>query len=121
MPSALDSESEKLLAKIDYYFSDKTRAVFTYNSSDGFTNQPSDASPTEFEFANHFYKRGNDSESYMLQVFSSIGNVNTQFKYGTTELKNTQVGLGGDFGDFQIGGVNGGKVYFGGTDDSETK
>ena len=119
LPSALDSESEKLLAKIDYYFSDKTRAVFTYNSSDGFTNQPSDASPTEFEFANHFYKRGNDSESYMLQVFSSIGNVNTQFKYGTTELKNTQIGLGGDFGDFQIGGVNGrNKVYFGGTDDS---
>ena len=118
LPSALDSESEKLLAKIDYYFSDKTRAVLTFNSSEGFTNQPSDASPTEFEFANHFYKRGNDSESYMLQVFSSIGNVNTQFKYGTTELKNTQVGLGGSFGDFQISGVNGGKVYFGGTDDS---
>ena len=118
LPSALDSESEKLLAKIDYYFSDNTRAVFTYNSSDGFTNQPSDASPTEFEFANHFYKRGNDSESIMLQVFSTIGNVNTQFKYGTTELKNTQVGLGGSFGDFQISGVNGGKVYFGGTDDS---
>ena len=118
LPSALDSESEKLLAKIDYYFSDKTRAVFTYNSSDGFTNQPSDSSPTEFEFANHFYKRGNDSESIMLQVFSSIGNVNTQFKYGTTELKNTQVGLGGSFGDFQISDVNGGTVYFGGTDDS---
>jgi len=118
LPSALDSESEKLLAKIDYYFSDNTRAVFTYNSSDGFTNQPSDASPTEFEFANHFYKRGNDSESIMLQVFSTIGNVNTQFKYGTTELKNTQVGLGGSFGDFQIDNVNGGKVYFGGTDDS---
>ena len=119
LPSALDSESEKLLAKIDYYFSDNTRAVFTYNSSDGFTNQPSDASPTEFEFANHFYKRGNDSESIMLQVFSSIGNVNTQFKYGTTELKNTQIGLGGNFGDFQISGVNGrNKVYFGGTDDS---
>ena len=118
LPSALDSESEKLLAKIDYYFSDNTRAVFTYNSSDGFTNQPSDASPTEFEFANHFYKRGNDSESIMLQVFSTIGNVNTQFKYGTTELKNTQVGLGGPFGDFQISGVGGGKVYFGGTDDS---
>ena len=118
LPSALDSESEKLLAKIDYYFSDNTRAVFTYNSSDGFTNQPSDASPTEFEFANHFYKRGNDSESIMLQVFSTIGNVNTQLKYGTTELKNTQVGLGGSFGDFQISGVNGGKVYFGGTDDS---
>ena len=118
LPSALDSESEKLLAKIDYYLSDNTRAVLTFNSSEGFTNQPSDASPTEFEFANHFYKRGNDLESYMLQVFSSIGKVNTQFKYGTTELKNIQVGLGGSFGDFQIGGVNGGKVYFGGTDDS---
>ena len=118
LPSALDSESEKLLVKIDYYLNDNTRAVFTYNSSEGFTNQPSDASPTEFEFANHFYKRGNDLESYMLKVFSSIGNVNTEFKYSSTELNNTQVGLGGSFGDFQISGVNGGKVYFGGTDDS---
>ena len=117
LPSALDSESEKLLAKIDYYFSDDTRAVFTYNSSEGFTNQPSDASPTEFEFSNHFYKRGNDLKAYMLQVYSSIGSVNTQFKYGIKELENMQVGLGGPFGDFQIN-VPGGKVYLGGTDDS---
>ena len=118
LPSALDSESEKLLVKVDYYLNDNTRAVFTYNSSEGFTNQPSDASPTEFEFSNHFYKRGNDLESYMLKVFSSIGNVNTEFKYSSTELNNTQVGLGGSFGDFQISNVNGGTVYFGGTDDS---
>ena len=117
LPSALDSESEKLLVKIDYYLNDNTRAVFTYNSSEGFTNQPSDASPTEFEFSNHFYKRGNDLEAYMLQVFSSIGDVNTHFKYGITELVNNQVGLGGSFGDFQIN-VPGGKVYLGGTDDS---
>ena len=117
LPSALDSESEKLLAKVDYYISDDTRAVFTYNSSEGFTNQPSDASPTEFEFSNHFYKRGNDLKAYMLQVYSSIGNVNTQFKYGLKELENLQVGLGGSFGDFQIN-VPGGKVYLGGTDDS---
>ena len=117
LPSALDSESEKLLVKVDYYINDNTRAVFTYNSSEGFTNQPSDASPTEFEFSNHFYKRGNDLEAYMLKVFSSIGDVNTQFKYGYTELQNMQVGLGGSFGDFQIN-VPGGKVYLGGTDDS---
>jgi outer membrane receptor for ferrienterochelin and colicin len=117
LPSALDSESEKLLVKVDYYINDNTRAVFTYNSSEGFTNQPSDASPTEFEFSNHFYKRGNDLEAYMLKVFSSIGDVNTQFKYGYTELQNMQVGLGGSFGDFQID-VDGGKVYLGGTDDS---
>ena len=117
LPSTLDSESEKLLAKVDYYFSDDTRAVFTYNSSEGFTNQPSDASPTEFEFSNHFYKRGNDLKAYMLQVYSSIGSVNTQFKYGIKELENMQVGLGGPFGDFQID-VAGGKIYMGGTDDS---
>jgi hypothetical protein len=117
LPSALDSESEKLLAKVDYYFSDDTRAVLTYNSSEGFTNQPSDASPTEFEFSNHFYKRGNDLKAYMLQVYSSIGSVNTQFKYGIKELENMQVGLGGPFGDFQID-VPGGKIYMGGTDDS---
>ena len=117
LPSVLDSESEKLLAKFDYYVSDDTRAVFTYNYSEGFTNQPSDASPTEFEFSNHFYKRGNELNAYMLQVFSSIGEINTQFKYGYKELENMQVGLGGPFGDFQIN-VPGGKVYLGGTDDS---
>ena len=119
LPSALDSESEKLLAKIDYYVNDNTRAVFTYNSSKGFSNVPSDASPSEFEFSNHFYKRGNDLDSYMLQVFSSIGNVNTQFKYGHQELDNTQVGLGGAFGDFQIiVDAADNTVYLGGTDDS---
>ena len=117
LPSALDSESEKLLAKFDFYLDDKTRAVFTYNYSEGFTNQPSDASPTEFEFSKHFYKRGNELNAYMLQVYSSIGDVNTQFKYGYKELENMQVGLGGPFGDFQIN-VPGGKVYLGGTDDS---
>ncbi len=118
LPGALDSESEKLLVKLDYYVSDKTRAVFTYNYSDGFTNQASDASPTEFEFSNHFYKRGNELNAYMLQVFSSIGDINTTLKAGYKKLDNTQVGLGGSFGDFQISGVNGGKVYLGGTDDS---
>tara|TARA_B100000963_G_scaffold93621_1_gene80589 strand:+ start:6032 stop:9106 length:3075 start_codon:yes stop_codon:yes gene_type:complete len=117
LPSVLDSESEKLLAKFDYYVNDNTRAVFTYNYSEGFTNQPSDASPTEFEFSKHFYKRGNELNAYMVQVFSSIGNINTQFKYGYKELENTQVGLGGKFGDFQIN-IPGGKVYGGGTDDS---
>ena len=71
LPSALDSESEKLLAKFDFYLDDKTRAVFTYNYSEGFTNQPSDASPTEYEFSKHFYKRGNELNAYMLQVYSS--------------------------------------------------
>ena len=117
LASALDSESEKLLAKFDYYVNDNTRAVLTYNYSKGFVNQPSDQSPTEFEFSNHFYKRGNELNAVMLQVYSSIGDVNTQFKYGYKELKNSQVGVGGAFGDFQIN-VPGGKVYLGGTDDS---
>ena len=55
LASALDSKSDKLLVKLDYYINDTTRAVYTFNYSDGFNNVSSDASSSEFEFDKHFY------------------------------------------------------------------
>ena len=66
IPSAVDSFSEKLLVKFDYYLSDITRASFTYNASEGFTNRYSDLYYTQIELSKHGYENGNDLESYML-------------------------------------------------------
>jgi len=123
LASALDSKSDKLLVKLDYYINDKTRAVYTFNYSDGFRNSPSDASPDEFEFDKHFYTKGNELIAHMFKLFSSIGDINTELRVGYRELDNSQVGRGGNFGDFQIDVYNSdngeeGTVYLGGQDDS---
>lgn len=123
LASALDSKSDKLLVKLDYYINDTTRAVYTFNYSDGFNNVSSDASSSEFEFDKHFYTRGNELTAHMFKIFTTYGDFNTELRIGYRELDNTQIGKGGNFGDFQIDVVNpdtgqDGTVYLGGTDDS---
>ncbi|MEL0173013.1 MAG: TonB-dependent receptor, partial [Gammaproteobacteria bacterium] len=123
LASALDSKSDKLLVKLDYYLNDTTRAVYTFNYTDGFNNVSSDASSSEFEFDKHFYTRGNELMAHMFKVFTSYGDFNTEIRVGYRELDNSQVGKGGSFGDFQIDVTNpdtgdDGTVYLGGTDDS---
>ena len=123
LAAALDSESDKLLVKLDYYINEKTRAVYTYNYSDGFRNAASDASSSEFEFDKHFYKKGNELNAHMFKLYSAIGDLNTELRIGYRELDNSQIGSGGTFGDFQIDVFNpdtgrDGTVYLGGQDDS---
>ena len=123
LASALDSKSDKFLVKLDYYVNDNTRAVYTYNYSDGFRNSASDASSSEFEFDKHFYKKGNELTAHMFKLYSTFGDLNTELRIGYRELDNSQIGQGGPFGDFQIDVFNpetgrDGTVYLGGTDDS---
>tara|TARA_E500000081_G_scaffold64159_1_gene66474 strand:- start:717 stop:3878 length:3162 start_codon:yes stop_codon:yes gene_type:complete len=123
LAAALDSESDKLLVKLDYYINETTRAVYTFNYSDGFRNAASDASSSEFEFDKHFYKKGNELIAHMFKLYSTIGDLNTELRIGYRELDNSQIGSGGTFGDFQIDVFNpdtgrDGTVYLGGQDDS---
>ena len=123
LAAALDSKSDKLLVKFDYYINDSTRAVYTFNYSDGFRNAASDASSSEFEFDKHFYKKGNELIAHMFKLYSTFGDLNTEFRVGYRELDNSQIGSGGTFGDFQIDVKNSdngreGTVYLGGQDDS---
>ena len=59
----------------------------------------------------------------MFKIFTTYGDFNTELRIGYRELDNSQIGKGGNFGDFQIDVVNpdtgqDGTVYLGGTDDS---
>ena len=119
IPSAIDSMSEKLLVKFDYYLSDVTRATFTYNYSEGFRNNYSDTYYTQLELSNHGYENGNTLDAYMFNLYSKIGNVNTEIRVGYRELDNRQEGIGGPFGEFDIENITGGgDIMVGGTDDS---
>ena len=123
LASALDSKSDKFLVKLDYYINETTRAVYTFNYSDGFRNSASDASSSEFEFDKHFYTKGNELTAHMFKLYSTYGDLNTELRIGYRELDNSQIGQGGPFGDFQIDVFNpetgrAGTVYLGGTDDS---
>lgn len=119
IPAATDSFSEKLLVKLDYYLSDITRATFTYNHSEGFKNNYSDTYYTQLELANHGYTNGNTLDAYMFNLYSKIGDINTEVRVGYRELDNEQKGIGGPFGEFDIENVTGGgDIMVGGTDDS---
>ena len=95
IPSAIDSFSEKLLVKFDYYLSDITRATFTYNYSEGFRNNYSDTYYTQLELSNHGYENGNTLDAYMFNLYSQIGGINTEVRIGYRELDNRQEGIGG--------------------------
>lgn len=119
IPSAIDSFSEKLLVKFDYYLSDITRATFTYNYSEGFRNNYSDTYYTQLELSNHGYENGNTLDAYMFNLYSQIGGINTEVRIGYRELDNRQEGIGGPFGEFDIENITGGgDIMVGGTDDS---
>jgi len=119
IPSAVDSFSEKLLVKFDYNLSDITRASFTYNYSEGFTNRYSDTYYTQLELSKHGYENGNELEAYMFQLYSKIGDIDTEFRVAYRDLDNRQEGIGGPFGEFDIENITGGgDIMLGGTDDS---
>ena len=119
IPSAIDSFSEKLLVKFDYYISDITRATFTYNYSEGFRNNYSDTYYTQLELAKHGYENGNTLNAYMFNLYSKIGDINTEVRVGYRDLDNRQEGIGGPFGEFDIENITGGgDIMVGGTDDS---
>ena len=75
-----------------------------YNFYDGVQSRCSDADPNEFEFANHCYDKGSESETYTLIVDSQWSDaLSTQFYYTDTRMDDSQVTVGPkDIGDHQI-------------------
>ena len=55
----LDSYDNKFLASLMLKLM-ITFLSITFNYNDGFNNQASDSSPSEFEFNKHFYERGHE-------------------------------------------------------------
>ncbi|WP_444939114.1 TonB-dependent receptor [Microbulbifer sp. JMSA002] len=124
LPSSLPEEDEKLLIKLDWNISDNHRASLTYNYNDGYSIAESDDDYNELELSNHYYERGAELNSYIVQLFSDWSDIfSTEMKIGYSELDNWQLSLGGtEFGEVQVTskdeeGLKSATVYLG-SDDS---
>jgi outer membrane receptor for ferrienterochelin and colicin len=117
MPGDGSAEDEKYMLRLDWNVTEKHNATFIYNYYDGFQDRDSDGDPDEFEFANHFYVKGAESETFTLMFTSQwTDRFSTDFFYSQNEMNDSQVTVGPkDFGDFQIE-HNDGTIYLGADD-----
>jgi hypothetical protein len=117
MPGDGSAEDEKYMVRLDWNVSENHSATFIYNYYDGFQDRDSDGDPDEFEFANHFYTKGAESETYTFMFKSQwTDSFSTDFFYSDSSMDDSQVTVGPkDFGDFQIE-HNGGTIYLGADD-----
>ena len=63
-------EDEKYLLRLDWNINDDHNAAVIYNYYDGYQLRDSDGDQDEFEFANHFYKKGAENEQFTLKLNS---------------------------------------------------
>jgi hypothetical protein len=106
---SLPVEDEKFLLRLDYDINEDHRAAYTYMYNDGFNISESDGDANEFEFSNHYYERGAELKSHVLQLLSNwTENFSTEARISKNELDNRQVNIGGTnangdvFGEVQV-------------------
>ena len=112
-------ENEKYMLRLDLNINDSHNASLIYNYFDGFQDRDSDGDPDEFEFANHYYVKGAESETITFKLASQWTDAfSTELFYSVNEMNDSQVTVGPpDFGDFQISvGGRDGVVYLGADD-----
>ncbi len=104
IPTSIDHEDEKFLAKFDWNINDFHRLSFTYTYNDGENFVESDGEITEFEFENHLYERGAELNSYVGTLYSDwTDRFSTEFRVSYLELDNRQNPIGGtDFGEIRV-------------------
>lgn len=125
VPDSYGERDRKFLARLDWVINDFHRASFTYNRNNGNNLTPSDSSPTQYEFFNHYYNRSTLLNSYSGQVFSDwTDNFSTEVRVSYTVNDTRQESIGGtDFGEIQIRTRNNGQnatVYLGGDDSRQS-
>ncbi len=112
-------DGEKYMVRLDWNINDRHNAAFIYNYFDGFQDRDSDGDDNEFEFANHYYTKGAESETFTLKLSSQWNDAfSTEAFFSTSEMNDSQVTVGPkDFGDMQISvGGRTGTVYLGADD-----
>ncbi len=112
-------EDEKYMVRVDWNINDEHDATLIYNYYDGFQDRDSDGDSNEFEFANHFYTKGAESETYTFRLNSQWTDaLSTELFLSQTEMNDSQVTVGPkDFADMQISvGGRTGTVYLGADD-----
>ncbi|WP_405228883.1 TonB-dependent receptor [Lentisalinibacter sediminis] len=97
-------EAEKYMVRLDWNINDRHNAALIYNYFDGFQDRDSDGDDNEFEFANHFYVKGAEFETYTAKLWSQwTDNLSTEIFYSTSEMNDSQVTVGPkEFADMQI-------------------
>jgi outer membrane receptor for ferrienterochelin and colicin len=116
-------ESEKYMVRVDWDVNDQHRASVIYNYFDGFQLRDSDGDDDEFEFANHFYTKGAESETFTLKLTSQWTDaLSTEVFYSSSEMNDSQVTVGDkEFADMQISvGGRDGVVYLGADDSRQS-
>src|SRR5690606_11810716 len=115
-------EVEKYMARLDGNINDNHNVALIYNYFDGFQERDSDGgSPTAFEFANHFYVKGAESETITAKLYSQWSDAfSTEVFVSTNEMNDSQVTVGPkDFGDHQIN-IGNNTVFLGADDSRQT-
>ncbi len=116
-PSDGVQEAEKYMVRLDWNINDNHNLALIHNYFDGFQDRDSDGDDDEFEFANHFYVKGAESETTTIKLFSQWSDAfSTEVFFSQNEMNDSQVTVGPqDFGDHQISiGFN--TVYLGADD-----
>ncbi|MDJ0916888.1 MAG: TonB-dependent receptor [Woeseiaceae bacterium] len=111
---------EKIFLRFDWNITDLHNATFIYNYYDGIQLRGSDDDSNEFEFANHFYNKGSETETFTAIVQSQwTDNFSTELFLSSNTMDDLQKTVGDpDFGDHQISYNGRANTIYLGADDS---
>lgn len=112
--------TENYMLRVDWNITDSHDLAVIYNFYDGSQDRSSDSDSNEFEFANHFYNKGSESETSTV-IFRSqwTDAFSTELFYTDTRMDDSQVTIGPkDVGDHQINVDGFNNVMYLGADDS---
>jgi hypothetical protein len=117
LPSDGAQEVEKYMARVDWNINENHNLAVIYNYFDGFQDRDSDGDSSEFEYANHFYVKGAESETTTVKLFSQWSDeFSTEVFFSDSTMEDSQVTVGPpDFGDHQIS-IGFDTVYLGADD-----
>jgi hypothetical protein len=110
-------EEDKQMVRLDWSVNPRHNVALIYNYYDGFQDRDSDGDPDEFEFANHFYVKGAESETFTVKGSSQwTDELSTEFFVSQNSMDDSQVTVGpGDFAEFQVE-IDGNTVFLGADD-----
>ena len=108
---------QKYMIRLDWNINDAHSLAGIYNFYDGIQDRASDGDNNEFEFSNHFYRKGAELETVIVKLFSQWTDAfSTEIFVNTNTMIDTQVTTGpGDFADFQVN-IARNTVYLGADD-----
>ncbi len=116
-PSDGVQATKSYMLRADWNINADHNAALIYNYYDGSEDRASDSDSNEFEFANHYYTKGAELETWIVKLQSQWTDAfSTEFFINTNEMIDSQISVGPkDFGDHQIS-IGNNTVYLGADD-----